>query len=149
MRSFVVFLVVVFGVAALGSLAPLGDWYMHLNKPTWMPPGWAFGAVWTPLYVGIATAGWKLWRAEISHARRVSLYLWSAQMVLNGLWSPLFFWLHQPLLALINILLLIAVLAASFGWFRQVSVIATWLFVPYALWVGFATALNAAIVILN
>ena len=70
-------------------------------------------------------------------------------MVLNGLWSPLFFWLHQPLLALINILLLIAVLAASFGWFRQVSVIATWLFVPYALWVGFATALNAAIVILN
>ena len=149
MLSLSVFLLIVFGVAALGSLAPLGDWYVLLNKPTWMPPGWAFGAVWTPLYVGIAIAGWQLWRAPESHVRRIALWLWSAQIVLNGLWSPLFFGLHQPLMALIDILMLVAVLAASFGWFRQVRPVAAWLFVPYLMWILLATALNTAIVVLN
>ena len=70
-------------------------------------------------------------------------------MVLNGLWSPLFFGFHQPLLALIDILMLVAVVAASLGWFRQVRPLAAWLFVPYLMWILFATALNAAIVVLN
>jgi len=149
MRSVVVFFGIVCCVAVLGGLAPMGEWYAHLIKPRWMPPGWAFGAAWTPLYVCIAFAGWKLWRSESSEARRISLWLWAAQMMLNALWSPLFFGLHQPLAALVDILLLNCVLAASFGWFRQVSPLAAWLFVPYALWIVFATALNAAIVMLN
>lgn len=149
MRSLIFFLALVTGVAVLGSLAPMGEWYAHLVKPDWMPPGWVFGAARTPLYVGIAFAGWKLWRADSTKARRISLWLWSAQMLCNALWSPLFFGLHQPVAALVDILILNCVLAASFGWYRQVSPTAAWLFVPYALWIVFATALNAAVVVLN
>jgi translocator protein len=149
MRALLGFLGLTYGVAALGAGFPPDAWFAQLAKPTWMPPGWVFGAVWTVLYGLIAIAGWKLWRSEPSGARRMALILWSLQLFINALWSPLFFGLHQPLAALIDILILDALLAASFGWFRQVDVLAAWLFVPYVLWVLCATALNVAIVMLN
>ena len=149
MRALLGFLGLTYGVAALGACFPPDAWFAQLAKPTWMPPGWVFGAVWTVLYGLIAIAGWKLWQSEASIARRMALILWAAQLLINALWSPLFFGLHQPLAALIDILILDALVVASFGWFRQVEMLAAWLFVPYGLWVLGATALNVAIVILN
>ncbi len=152
MRSLVSFLGFVLLVAVVAGTAAIWSpdaWYAGLHKPSWNPPGWVFGPVWGVLYLAIATAGWRLWQAEASVSRTVSMWLWTAQLALNAAWTPLFFGLHQPLVALLDILLLVAVIGASFGWFRQSSQLAAWLFAPYLLWVLFATALNAAIVILN
>ena len=149
MRSFAVFLLLVLAVAAPGALFPPDVWYAQLVKPSWFPPNWLFAPVWGLLYLAITVAGWKLWFAEPGPTRRMALILWGAQLVLNGLWSPLFFGLHQPLWALVDILTLLAVLAASPGWFRHLSPLAAWLWLPYGLWVAYATALNAALVIGN
>ncbi len=149
MRSLVVFILLVVVVAGLGAFYGPDAWYAALSKPSWNPPGWLFGPVWSVLYLGIAVAGWRLWESERGVTRTVCLWLWATQMLLNGLWTPLFFGLHQPLWALIDILALVAVVAASFGWFRQRSVLAAWLFAPYLAWLLFATALNAAMVMRN
>jgi tryptophan-rich sensory protein len=168
MRSLVGFVLLVALVAGVGGCFPPDEWFRSLAKPAWYPSGWVFGPVWTVLYLAIAVAGWRLWVAdggsqaavpdpdasgEVASdpriTRRIALILWAAQLVLNGLWTPLFFGLHQPLWALVDILTLLAVLAASPGWFRHLSPLAAWLWVPYLLWVGFATALNAALVIGN
>ena len=149
MRSLAVFILLVAAVAGLGGLFTPDAWYAALIKPAWNPPGWLFGPVWGVLYLAIAVAGWRLWRSEPGVTRTVCLWLWAAQLLLNGAWTPLFFGLHQPRWALIDILALVAVIAASFGWFRQRSPLAAWLFVPYLLWVLFATALNMALVLLN
>ncbi len=150
MRSLIVYLLLVIAVASIGTLVGPDAWYAALSKPSWNPPGWIFGPVWSVLYLAIAIAGWRLWRATPhGPTRTVSLWLWSIQLVLNAAWTPLFFGLHQPLWALIDILSLVAIVAASFGWFRHCSPLAAWLFAPYLAWLLFATALNAAIVMLN
>ena len=147
MRSLVVFVLLVIAVASIGVLVGIDAWYATLIKPAWNPPGWVFGPVWSVLYLAIA--GWRLWKAEPGSIRNISLSLWFIQLSLNALWTPLFFGLHQPLWALIDILALVAIVSASFGWFRHASPLAAWLFVPYLAWILFATALNASIVILN
>lgn len=149
MRALLLIVLLVVLVAALAGLCRPDAWFQHLVKPSWNPPGWVFGPVWALLYGAIAVAGWRLWQAEPSTARTASLWLWATQMALNAAWTPLFFGLHLPLWALVDILALGAVITASFGWFRHVSPLAAVLFVPYVVWIGFATALNAAIVILN
>jgi tryptophan-rich sensory protein len=99
--------------------------------------------VWSALYLAIAIAGWRLWR---STGRFVApLQIWMAQLFLNALWSFLFFGIHRMDLALIDIGLLLASIIAFIVTARRYSVAASWLFVPYALWVGFATALNFTI----
>ncbi len=148
MRSALVFTAIMLAVMAIGGLFQPGTWYQGLVKPSWTPPPAAF-AIWLPLYAAIGVAGWRLWRAPAVPARRVALWLWAAQLGLNALWTPLFFGLHQPLAALGLILALFAVICAGIGWFRAVDRPASWLFVPYALWVGFAASLNGAIVALN
>jgi benzodiazapine receptor len=149
MRSLACFLVLVCVLAGIPSQFPPGEWYHTLAKPNWTPPPWVFPVAWIPLYLAIAVAGWRLWLAEASATRTVSLWLWSIQLVCNCLWSPLFFGLHHLTAALGVCLALLASIAACIGWFRQVSLVAMWLFVPYGLWVAFATALNAAIVACN
>lgn len=149
MRSLLVFILVVVAVASIGGLVGIDQWYATLTKPAWNPPGWVFGPVWGILYLAMAIAGWRLWQAQPGPTRSVSLSLWSIQLILNALWTPLFFGLHQPLWALIDLLVLVAVVAASFGWFRHASPLAAWLFAPYLAWILFATALNVTIVILN
>lgn len=148
MPSFLVFLAMVSAAALVGSQFGPSPWYVALQKPSWTPPGWIFAPVWTMLYVAIAVAGWSVWRSKAVSVTKPSL-LWLLQLILNGLWSWLFFGLHRPDLALIDIIALII----TIGWFiasaRNISRIAAWLFVPYALWVGFATALNFSIWQLN
>jgi tryptophan-rich sensory protein len=145
--SLIVFLVVAFAAAAFGALFPPGDWYAGLAKPEWTPPNWLFGPVWTALYVMIGISGWLLWRAR--DESRTALVLWCAQLVLNALWSWIFFGLHSPGAALVEIVVLWLVIAATVAAALRTSRPAAWLLVPYLAWVGFASVLNAAIWRLN
>ncbi|HEY5808504.1 MAG TPA: TspO/MBR family protein [Povalibacter sp.] len=145
--SLLVFVALVALGASAGALFEPGAWYQQLIKASWNPPDWIFAPVWIVLYVGIAAAGWLVWRRT---SRMVlALQFWFAQLLLNWMWSFLFFGLHRPDLALVDIgLLLITIFAFIFTAHRR-SVAASLLFVPYALWVGFATSLNFEIWRLN
>lgn len=146
--SFVVFVVLVFLAALIGTQFGPGPWYTALQKPAWTPPNWLFGPVWTVLYLGIAVAGWLVWRSPRTAIAKPMLF-WGVQLLLNGLWSYLFFGLQRPGLALIDIVLLLIAIGCFIVQARNTSALAAWLFVPYMLWVGFATALNFAIWQLN
>jgi tryptophan-rich sensory protein len=142
-----VFLVIVAAAAFFGARFQPGDWYEALQKPPLTPPDRVFPVAWSLLYLAIAVAGWLVWRA----APRLTpaLALWAAQLVLNALWSLLFFGLRRPGLALLEILVLLAlVVGATLACFR-VRALAGALLVPYALWVAFAAYLNAGILVLN
>ena len=137
------------GLSAALSIAGPGDWYRALNKPWFNPPDWIFGPVWTFLYAAMGVAAWLVWRNGDQRAWAWPLGLFLLQLLLNALWTPLFFGMHRPGLALIDIVALGLAIAAAAIAFHPVSKIAAWLFIPYGLWVGFATMLNAAIWWLN
>jgi tryptophan-rich sensory protein len=139
-------LLVVGGGLAIGYLTAPGEWYASLIKPSFNPPNWVFGPVWTVLYVLIAVAGWRTFRRDRGGA---AMKLWWAQLVLNFLWSPVFFAAHRIDLALIVIVLLLVFILAFIVASRRQDAVAAWLFAPYAAWVAFASALNGAIWMLN
>lgn len=127
------------------STAP-DAWYAGLVKPSFNPPNWIFAPVWTLLYILIGIAGWLVWRIAPTSA---AMLAWGIQMALNWLWSPVFFTLHSTGWALVIILVLLGTILAFMLAARRVDVRASWLFAPYALWVAFATILNAALWRLN
>jgi tryptophan-rich sensory protein len=133
---------VVGGLAAGGSSAT----YRALDLPSFAPPSWLFGPVWTVLYVLIAVAGWLAWRAG---AGRGAMIAWAAQLLLNLAWTPLFFAADRYGWALVDIVALLVAIGVTTAAFARASRPAAWLMAPYLLWVGFATALNGAIVALN
>jgi tryptophan-rich sensory protein len=142
------FIIVVLGCGSLIGLVVRPDnWYATLNKPPFNPPDWVFAPVWTALYVMIAIAGWRTWLTQGWRSR--VMMLWLMQMALNFAWTPIFFGAHVPAAALIVIVVLLGTIVAFIfsAWPRDR--IAAWLFMPYALWVAFASVLNAAIVVLN
>lgn len=139
-------LLVVGGGLLIGFFTAPGPWYEALAKPSFNPPNWLFGPVWTVLYVLIAIAGWRIWRA---HRGSGAMKLWWLQLVLNFLWSPVFFGAEQVGLALVVILALLATILAFIAIAWRIDKSAAWLFVPYAMWVAFASLLNAAILMLN
>ncbi len=141
------FVVVVSAVAALAAWASTDAkaFYANLVKPSWAPPDGVFGPVWTVLYALMAVAAWLVWRARGSiEAAGAPLGLFAGQLVLNGLWSWLFFGWQLGALALVDICLLWLLLLATMVQFWRVSRLATALLLPYLLWVSFATALSAA-----
>lgn len=121
-------------------------WFAALDTPSFYPPGAAFGIVWTVLYVLITFAGWLAWR---NGGGMRALIPWTVQLVLNLGWSVFFFGSRQPGWAMVVIVALLAatIWTASAMW--RSSHIATYLFIPYILWVAFAAVLNGAIVALN
>ena len=128
-----------------------GDWYASLAKPDWTPPPWVFGPAWTILYAMMALAAWRLWRrlgARPLEARR-ALVLFTVQLALNLAWTPAFFGMQRPDLALVVILLLWVAIAATIVAAWQACKTAAALLIPYLAWVTFATALNMAIWRLN
>lgn len=143
--GFFVFLVAC--AAFFGAQFMPGAWYADLRKPPLNPPNWVFGPVWSVLYLAIAVSGWLVWRARPASPR--PLTLWVAQLALNAAWSFLFFGLRRPGAALLEILVLSAVLVVTTESFLRVRRLAGLLFVPYAAWVGFAAYLNAGIWYLN
>lgn len=141
------------GAGALGSIATassVGAWYQTLNKPSFNPPGWVFGPVWTALYILMGVAAWRVWRRTgFAGAGRVALAIYFGQLILNTLWSILFFGLQSPGWALAEIVVLWAAILAMLVTFLRIDRWAGGLIVPYLLWVSFAFVLNAAIWRLN
>jgi tryptophan-rich sensory protein len=138
-------LLLCFGAAAMGAFFPPGEWYQSIAKPSWTPPGWLFGPVWTVLYALMAVAAWRVWRTAPAPARSLALGLMLAQLVLNAAWSPLFFGLRSPALAFVDICALWLALVWTMVAFRRVDAPAGWMLVPYLAWVSFALVLNGAI----
>jgi benzodiazapine receptor len=128
-----------------------GDWYASLAKPAWTPPTWVFGPAWTILYAMMAVAAWRLWRrlGARPHESRRALVLFAVQLALNLSWTPVFFGMQRPDLALVVILVLWLAIAATIVAAWKACKTAAALLVPYLAWVTFATALNAAIWRLN
>lgn len=145
-------LVACYAAAALGGVATassVGTWYETLRKPTFNPPSWVFGPVWTILYGMMAVAAWLVWRDVEAPATRLPLLLFAVQLALNIIWSWLFFGLRQPGWASLEIALLWLAIAATLVAFRRVQPLAGWLLVPYLLWVSFASILNCSLWWLN
>jgi len=152
----IVKLVVVFAAsflaALLGSLFTIPNipsWYVSLNKPSFSPPDWLFGPVWTILYILMAVALYLIWRGPKSKQRDSAIALYAAQLIMNVLWSIAFFGLHSVLLGLALILVLFVLLLLTTYEFYKISRPAAYAMVPYMLWVGFAALLNGAIYLLN
>ncbi|MGW4057366.1 TspO/MBR family protein [Amycolatopsis sp. NPDC004747] len=142
------FLGVVAVVAVVGALAATSarEVYARLEQPSWAPPASVFGPVWTVLYVTIAVAGWLYWRTD-GETRGFAAY--GIGLLFNLLWTPLFFESGAARVALADIVLLDVVVVVTIVLFGRRSKAAAALLVPYLAWILYATALNAAIVVLN
>ena len=147
----VVWLIVCFVAAAIGGAASIqaGPFYAQLVRPAWAPPSWIFGPVWTVLYALMGIAAWLVWRVSDSRAVRSAIALFLLQLMLNALWSWLFFRWHQGALAFADILVLWTLIVATSVAFWRIKPLAGALLVPYLLWVSFASALNYAVWQLN
>ena len=136
------------GVGAWATSSSVRTWYPLLHKPVWNPPPWLFGPAWTSLYLLMGLAAWKAWRSGHPAARAI-VTLYFVQLAVNALWSVLFFGLRQPTWALADVAVLWALLAWIQVSLARIDRVAAWLWLPYVLWVTFASALNFAIVRLN
>lgn len=146
------FVLICLGTAGLGAAwtnLSVGDWYATLNKPSWNPPKWVFGPVWTALYIGMAVAAWLVWLKNGLADAWLPLLLFGVQLFLNAAWSALFFGMRSPGIAFADIVLLWIAILATIIAFGRVSSLAATLLVPYLAWVSFATTLNWSIWRLN
>ena len=136
-------------VASFGAVFKPGAWYAELTKPSWNPPNWVFAPVWSTLYTLMAISAWRVWREGGFEARLLPLALFISQLAVNGLWSWLFFGLHQPLLGFIDLAALWILLLGTIVTFWGACRLAAWLLVPYLAWITFAACLNFALWRLN
>ncbi len=134
-------------IATFPNLAP---WYAGLAKPSYNPPNWIFGPMWTALFVLMAYAVWRILRQpEGTPGRGRALTLFFIMLALNAAWSWMFFYLHSPLLGLVNIIPQWLLIVATIFAFRRVDAVAGWCLVPLAVWVAFASAVNFGVWRLN
>jgi len=134
-----------FAAGAVGAVASVdaASFYAQLSKPTWAPPAWVFGPVWSALYALMGVSAWLVWRSPGS--KGVALRLFGAQLAANALWSWLFFAWHRGALAAVEVLVLLALIAAKVAALWRSSRLAAALLVPYVLWVSFASVLTWAV----
>ena len=137
-------------VSGYFTSSSVNSWFKMLNKPSFNPPSWVFAPVWTTLYIMMGISFYIIWSSHAKLEKRYTgyTYYW-LQLVLNFLWSFLFFFYKRPDLALIDIVILFIMIASTIFSFRKVSKTAAWLLAPYLCWVAFATALNFEIWRLN
>ncbi len=127
------------------------DWYPTLIKPSFNPPNWVFAPVWTLLYIMMGVAAGLVWN-RIDFEKEIvkkALIVFAVQLGLNALWSYLFFGLHNPMLAGLEIILLWLMIYETYLQFSKINKISGYLFIPYLAWVSFAAVLNASIWWLN
>lgn len=137
-------------VGAIFTMPAIDVWYANLNKSALNPPSWIFGPVWTTLFALMGIAAYLVWRRGWEKPKvKVALYLFGIQLLLNILWSFLFFGQRDPLAALMEISVLWLAILMTLVFFRRVSRVAGWLLVPYLAWVSFAIYLNYAVWALN
>ncbi len=144
MLGLLAWLALLTAAAALGSLASIDapKFYAALTRPDWAPPAWVFGPAWTVLYTLMAISAWLVWRESSSARVRTALTLFMVQLVLNVLWSWLFFGWRLGLPSVVEIVLLWASIAATIIVFWRIHRLAAALLLPYIAWVTFAAALN-------
>ena len=144
-------LLLTFAAAAIGAIATAdaGAFYSELTRPSWAPPGWLFGPVWSILYALMAVSAWWVWRARGFAGARTGLLLFVVQLAANALWSWLFFAWQRGGLAFAEVLVLWCLIAATVIAFWRISTLAAALLVPYFAWVTFASALTFAVWKLN
>ncbi|WP_245601722.1 TspO/MBR family protein [Hamadaea tsunoensis] len=145
LAGFLAAVIVAGGIGGLG-VAGTAATYNDLRQPAWAPPSWLFGPVWTILYAMIALAGWLVWQ-RIGFTG--PLWLYTGQLILNAIWTPLFFGAGQYGLAFADIAVLWLLILATTAMFWRVRRIAAVLLLPYLAWVTFAAALNLAVWQLN
>ncbi len=133
-------------IGAFFTAPSIATWYATLNKPPFSPPNWIFGPVWTILYVLMGASLYLVWRKGLN---KKPAFLFGAQLLLNLLWSIIFFGLKSPRFAFAEIILLWGAIALTIIDFRKISHAAALLLIPYILWVSFAAALNYYVWILN
>jgi tryptophan-rich sensory protein len=143
----VFFFLLCFSAAAIGAIGSMSapEFYGQLQQPTWAPPAWLFGPVWTVLYAMMALAVWLVWRKGPSKAVTVAMVVFMLQLTLNTLWSWLFFSWRSGAGAFVEIILLWLLIAFCILLFRRIQPLAGYLLVPYLVWVTFASALNFAL----
>lgn len=148
-----ILIVICLGIGFAAGMATqngIETWYGTIEKPSYNPPNWIFGPVWTVLYICIAVAGGIIWdKIDTNPLVKKALLFFAIQLVLNTLWSFLFFGLGNPLVALIEIILLLLMIYETYMLFSKINKVAGYLFIPYLLWVSFAMFLNASIWWLN
>jgi len=151
--ALIALLVLCLGVGIVGGAVTqtaIDDWYAALAKPGFTPPNWIFPPVWAALYILMGVAAWRAWRTTgAAEARRDALRMFGMQLLLNLAWPFIFFGAKSPLTALIVILVLEFAILWTMLAFSRLDRLAALLLAPYAAWVAYATALNAAIVALN
>lgn len=140
------FLVMSFATASFGAMFAPDSWYVGLVKPSWNPPNWLFGPVWTVLYALNAIAAWRVYRRGNS---LIPISVWILHLIPNALWSMFFFGMHRMDYALIDIVVLLCAIVTSAVLFFRHDRIAGLLMIPYFLWVSFATLLNWTLMGLN
>jgi benzodiazapine receptor len=136
-------------IGQIATYPNLEPWYAGLSKPTFTPPNWVFGPVWTSLYALMAFAFWRVLRAPETSKRRTAIILFALVLVLNAAWSWMFFGARSPVLGLINIGPQLAIIGATIAAFWSLDRVASLSLLPLAVWVAFAAALNFSIWRLN
>lgn len=141
---------IVGGTSGFFTATGVESWYQTIARPTWNPPGWLFGPVWTTLYVMMGISLFLVWKEDTSvELKKIGIALFAVQLVLNFFWSFIFFNQHQIGWALVEIIAMWVFILLTIFAFAQVNKAAAWLLVPYISWVSFATILNFTIWQLN
>lgn len=142
--------VAVGAVAGFFTASSVSSWFATIEKPSFNPPNWIFSPVWTLIYILMGLAFYFVWKTDAAKAlKNKAIIFYAVQLFLNFLWSFIFFYAHNIFGALVDIVLLWIMIAATIYWFGKINKTAAWLLVPYLCWVSFATALNFAIWQLN
>jgi translocator protein len=137
-------------VGSFSTMNSVTSWYADLSRPSFTPPDWTFGVVWPILYIMMGISVFMIWNLGLDKKKvKIALGIFLLQLVLNGLWTPIFFGLHMIALALIEIVLLWVVILMTILVFWRISKAATFFLFPYILWVSFAAVLNSALWYLN
>lgn len=140
---------VIGGLSGFLTANSINDWYVTLNQPSFNPPNWVFGPVWTTLYLIMGISLFRIWRLPVSEERNQAIKIFALQMTLNFFWSLIFFKWHLIGLALLEIIVMWIAIAMMIHHFRKLDAAAGYMNIPYLLWVSFASVLNGAYFILN
>jgi len=148
--SFLLFALVTFSASLIGGLATIGfkePWYSLLIKPSFNPPDWIFGPVWTTLYLMMTIAIWNFWHNKNRNMNTV--YIYFIHLIINTTWSIVFFVFHNMVMALIVLIILIALIINLILRFKPVTMTSVYLMIPYLLWCCFALILNFNLILIN
>ena len=148
--TFILFLIITFSASLIGGLATVTfkePWYSLLNKPIFNPPDWVFGPVWTILYLFMTISIWGYWHSRNREMNTV--YIYFIHLVFNATWSIVFFAFHNMILALLVLVVLIAFIINLIIRYRRVTMMSSYLMIPYLLWCFFALILNTNLILLN